>query len=165
MTPVGHTLFGLAVGTVCLPRRLTLSRKLGHYFAFALLANIPDLRLPNWGHNRYDISHSLFVNSLLIIIAIFVSARWTNIRYQLEGSIAWLSHLLLDSFYNHGLGVAIFWPFSKIRLVLPLPWFSVVKSPPPFTYEVIQEFLVEFVCYSPLLLIAIAVRKLKTRNK
>jgi hypothetical protein len=31
----------------------------------------------------------------------------------------------LDSLYNHGHGVAIFWPLSDVRLALPIPWFAV----------------------------------------
>ncbi|MGQ0603716.1 MAG: metal-dependent hydrolase [Anaerolineales bacterium] len=166
MTQVGHSLMGLAVGVVCAPRQLSWRSRLGYGVVFAALANLPDLPVPNWGHDRYDISHSVFVNLLLIVVT-WITLGWrADLRRSLGGwpvllggGLAWLSHLLLDSFYNHGMGVAIFWPFSEASLVLPIPWFSVVPSPPPFTLAHLQEFVAEFVSYSPLVLIALALRR------
>ena len=41
-------------------------RSFGIACAFVALANLPDWPLPNWGHDRHDISHSIFVNVGLI---------------------------------------------------------------------------------------------------
>jgi hypothetical protein len=164
MTQVGHTLTGLAIGVLCLPSPTSRLTKAVHLAAFLLLANTPDFPFDNWGHDRYDISHSLFVNLLLITTAMLVVSFTPKLRAGIGGGpvitgavIAWLSHLLLDSFYNHGLGVAIFWPFSPARLALPIPWFSLLpNSPPPFTAQVWRAYSIEFACYFPLLLAAIA---------
>ena len=161
MTQVGHSLIGVAVSVVCAPRSLSWRGRLGYGAAFAALANLPDLPIPYWGHDRYDISHSLFVNLLFILVIGAVFGLQTPLRQRLGGwpvmvggGLAWLSHLLLDSFYNHGLGVAIFWPFSEASLALPIAWFSTVPSPPPFTLAHLREYGAEFAGYGPVVLLA-----------
>ena len=168
MTQVGHTLTGLAVGVTCLPGRESTRSRLLRLAVFALLANIPDLRLPNWGHNLYFFSHSLFVNLLLILVFLSPFIFLKGMRAKAGGwwalaggSLAWLSHLFLDTFYNHGLGLAMFWPFSAARLALPIHWFSVVRDATfPFTPETTRIFLTEFAFYGSLLLAVIGLRKL-----
>jgi membrane-bound metal-dependent hydrolase YbcI (DUF457 family) len=167
MTQVGHTLTGITVGVLCLPKSHSPRGRAAHLILFGLVASIPDFGLPAWGHERYDISHSLFVNSFIILLLALCLALWDKPRHRiggwgvvLGGSLAWLSHLLLDSFYNHGHGVAIFWPFSDAHLALPIPWFSVVyKSPPPLTLETARIYAIELACYGILLLIAVGVRR------
>lgn len=167
MTQTGHTLTGIAIGILSMPTGDASKKKVAHVVAFALLANIPDLPLDNWGHGRYDISHSIFVNLLIIGIAVLAVTFLRNVRTRIGGwpvivggTVAWLSHLLLDSFYNHGQGVAIFWPFSDARLSLPIRWFSVVTSlPPPITPQMMQIFLIEFASYLPLVVVAILIRR------
>lgn len=163
MTTIGHTLTGIAIGLVCKPKNISLRRSIVHLAFFAFLANIPDLPLPKWGHDDYRVSHSLFVTLMFITTIVIGLAFAKKIRERLggwpvisSGALAWLSHLLLDSFYNTGYGIAIFWPFSKARLILPIPWFSVLPSiPPPFTWPIIQIFLIEFISYFPLVILAI----------
>ena len=166
MTQVGHALTGAAIGVLCLPPHLSKRVAGGHFVACALLANVPDFGFKNWGHDRYDISHSVFVN-LLIILAVMaglwllpgVRTRVSGGTIMLGGAASWLSHLLLDSFYNHGLGVAIFWPFSTARLALPIPWFSVLNSPLPITWQAVQVWGIELVSFLPLLLLAMGLRR------
>ena len=168
MTQVGHMIVGSSIGTLCLPKYSNFAKKFWHIMLFVFLANIPDLPIPYWGHDRYYFSHSLFVNLLLIVILILifqVLSKYTHVikvswQILIFGSLAILSHLLLDSFYNHGLGVPIFWPFSEASLVLPIPWLSVQKDlPPPITYEMARIWLLELVSFSPFLGIAILFRK------
>ncbi len=155
------------MGVLCLPQGATTKRTTIHLAVFVLLANIPDLPLKNWSHENYLVSHSLFVNLLFIVIAMIGLTTLRGVRTRIGGwpvmaggAIAWLSHLLLDSFYNHGHGIAVFWPFSDARLILPIPWFSTVTSlPPPVTPEMIRILLIEFVCYLPFLLLAVLMRK------
>ncbi len=173
MTQVGHALTGTAIAVICLPKHTSGPYKFLHFAAFVALALVPDFRLPNWGHDKYYISHSLFINLLFIFGFVILLALFKNIRAKIGGwvvitcgAIAWLSHLLLDSFYNHGKGVAIFWPFSKGRLILPIPWLSVVKPlPPPITTELIKILLIEFVTFSPLVFLAILIRNQTFTNK
>ena len=164
MTYVGHTIAGAAVGVLCEPRRGSLKRRLLHYAVFVLVANLPDLPVRYWGHDRYDISHSIVVASAVFAgaaIALVISRTalvkiggWRTYRFT---AIAWLSHLILDSLYNHGHGVAIFWPVSEARLVLPIPWFSIV-NPVRLSAEVLREYAVEAASFLPLLLLAVLAR-------
>jgi membrane-bound metal-dependent hydrolase YbcI (DUF457 family) len=164
MTTVGHILMGTAIGVLCLPERKSSRWKAAYFFVFALLANIPDLPFPNWGHDRYYLSHSLLVNLLLSLAVVFLLSWRRDIRSQLSGKIlvagvaAWLSHLLLDSLYGNSVGVAIFWPFSDAYLSLPIPWFHVVN--PRMTTALLQEFAVEFACYFLLVLLAAGLRRI-----
>ena len=165
MTTVGHALAGIAIGVLCLPERKSTRWKAAYFAVFALLPNIPDLPFPYWGHGSYELSHSLFVNLLAILGIAAVLAWRREIGSRLDGKIlagggvAWLSHLLLDSLYRDGRGVAILWPLSDASLHLPIPWFSVVQIPPPVTGVLLREFAVEFLSYSPLVLLAFALRR------
>jgi hypothetical protein len=166
MTQVGHALTGAAIGVLCLPRGSSATHKAFHIAAFALLANLPDLPFPGWSHDRYEISHSLFVNALLISLAAAGLIVMPRARASLggwpvatAGALAWLSHLLLDTFYNHGGGLAMFWPFSEARLALPIAWFSIVQGPPfPITPATWRVYAIEFAAYLPALLLAILLR-------
>lgn len=165
MTFVGHSLAGAAIGTICLPNNTSNQWKCVYFLIFILLANVPDLPVPYWGHDRYDISHSLFVN----LLGIFLIVPWAAapaIRHRIKhlsilvaASMAWLSHLLLDSFYNHGLGIAIYWPVSHARLALPVPWFSVLpNTPPPFTPRHLKIYGIELVAYGSLVVAIVVIR-------
>jgi hypothetical protein len=99
MTPVGHSLFGISVAILCIPKLKTIWAKALFLMSFALLANIPDLPITGWGHKQYQISHSLFVNLAMIVVIIVVLSLWNNARefiggkrVILGGAIAWLSH-------------------------------------------------------------------------
>jgi membrane-bound metal-dependent hydrolase YbcI (DUF457 family) len=165
MTSVGHSMMGLAIGIFCAPQQTSTPWKVGYFAAFVVLPNIPDLPFPLWGHHRYDISHSLFVTLLLCLIMIALLGWRPNIRHSIGdwkvlggGVTAWLSHLVLDSFYNHGRGVAIFWPLSDAHLALPIPWFSVAPFP-PLSLALLRECGIEFACYLPVVLLAYSLRR------
>lgn len=167
MTQMGHSLVGLSFGILAL-KKLPLNAKRifipSILILFVILANLPDLPVPGWGHDRYEVSHSLWIT---MIVALGISCAYLLLckyifktkpqgLFLLLMNLALFSHLLLDSFYNHGYGVAIFWPFSSASLVLPIPWLSVQKDlPPPITQEMIKIWLLEFLTFGPLLLVAL----------
>lgn len=163
MTQVGHTL----TGVICLPEKEPARWKIAHLAGFVLLANVPDFRFRYLGHHRYFISHTVFMNLFVILHVLPVFICLKDIRDKIGGwsvvvggVLAWLSHLLLDTFYNHGKGVKMFWPFSEVRLALPIPWFSVVKNPPPpLTSETVQILLIELAFYGTLLLLVVGAKK------
>jgi membrane-bound metal-dependent hydrolase YbcI (DUF457 family) len=164
MSPVGHSIIGLAFAAVALPPARGRKWQIGLAVAFVAIANLPDWPIPNWGHDRYDISHSIYVNLILIVLA--VSVWWaiplfkSSVRFRcmLLGAGAWLSHLLLDSFYNHGQGIAIFWPFSDGRLNLSIPWFNTLDlTQSAISRHNLSVYLIEFVAYLPVLIIAIII--------
>jgi membrane-bound metal-dependent hydrolase YbcI (DUF457 family) len=169
MTQIGHTIVGSAFGYFALPGRSRGFWKCMLLFIFIVLANLPDLPVPMWGHDRYDISHSIFSNLLLIGILIFLISLISNLLFHQRvnrwilfwGVIAVLSHILMDSFYNHGLGIPIFWPFSDKSLVLPISWLSVQKDwYVPITLDSVRIWLYEFITFGPFLLVSIWIRKL-----
>ncbi|HCN75957.1 MAG TPA: hypothetical protein DIT13_02035 [Verrucomicrobiales bacterium] len=160
MSPVGHSITGLALAALALPGKAP-RRWLGGA-AFIAIANLPDWPLPGWGHDRYEISHSLFVNLALITTGALV---WRSIpalrqaltaRLILLAACAWLSHLLLDSFYNHGKGLGIGWPLLEYRLNLPVPFFRIVDtSLALWNPRNLSVFAIELLAYSPLLALAL----------
>jgi membrane-bound metal-dependent hydrolase YbcI (DUF457 family) len=104
------------------------------FAAFTLVATAPDFPLPFWGHYSYRVSHSLFVNLAVVaaVVGLLIAPRARRSEASWRwvvagGAAAWLSHLLLDSFYSHGHGIRIFWPLSDAALNLPLPWFHVLR--------------------------------------
>ena len=59
MTQVGPALAGTASAVICLPKKTSRRYKFIHCAAFIALSLVPDYRIPNWGHDRYYISHSI----------------------------------------------------------------------------------------------------------
>ena len=171
MTSVGHSLTGIAIGVLSMPRARSPRFKVVFLAAFAVLANLPDLPVPGWGHSRYDISHSVFVNAGWILLAVADMAFLPKVRRVIGGwpvvacaAGAWLSHLLLDTFYNHGRGLAIFWPFSSASLRLPIPWFSTTPAWWKLTAHSLRVTSIETLFYGGVLVLCIAIRRLADRR-
>lgn len=170
MTYIGHSLTGLAVGAAVLPVGLSRGRMVVGLAVFAMLADIPDFPLPWWGHNAYRVSHSIFVNGALVGIALLglsivrmCKGAGLPKRVICGGVAAWFSHFLLDSMYNHGLGIRIYWPFSSGSLVLPVGCFSTLKrSPPPLDVHTFRVLAIELACYLPLLGVVVLARRILT---
>jgi len=166
MTIVGHVLTGTAIGTLAMPRKSSLGAKFAYLVVFIFLAELPDLPLPSWGHDIYYFSHSLFINLILIGLFTILPLEREDIRRRIGGwpvvaggVAAWLSHLLLDTFYNHGEGLLMFWPFSIARLALPIPWLTAnINHLPVTSPEVIRIFLLEFATFLPLVVITVYLR-------
>jgi hypothetical protein len=167
MTPVGHSMFGATIAIAGRSSSMGPRASATLVLAAALCANIPDFPLPGWGHERYRVSHSVFVGVALILVAAAIHAAIPGCRTRLGGwrvflicGAAWLSHYLLDSFYNHGKGLALLWPFSDARLALPIPWFSIVgRDTSPFAWHAIKTCGIEFLCYGALLGAVLLVRR------
>jgi len=157
MTFVGHSLVGASLAQAVIPAGASWRRWLFIVHLYVLLAFLPDLPLPGWGHNLYFFSHSLFVNVLFMVpatglVLYFQARREVSVYPVLVGAAAaWLSHFPLDAIYNHGQGVAVYWPFSEAVLNLPLPWFTTLDMRQPLTaaYNA-RVFLVEGAFYLPL---------------
>jgi hypothetical protein len=166
MTIIGHSLIGATLAVLFSPALLYERRKSIIIGAFIFVAYIPDLPLPGWGHWRYHISHSVFVNLLLIgptvLVMLYLKYAKNIGSYAiiLAVPVAWLSHFVLDSLYNHGQGVGIFWPFSANKLALPVSWFSTLKATQMFlSLHNLKVFLIELLVYVPIFSVAYFVRK------
>jgi membrane-bound metal-dependent hydrolase YbcI (DUF457 family) len=158
MTSVGHCLTGLSFASLVVPRSWERKEKLAAFAAFTLVANTPDLPLPFWGHFNYRVSHSLFVNLALVsaLVGLLLGHRaWRSQKawkwVVVAGAAAWLSHLLLDSFYSHGRGVRIFWPLSDGALNLAIPWLHVLRRSSSPDLANLRVFIVEALWYGALL--------------
>ncbi|MDJ0783548.1 MAG: metal-dependent hydrolase [Desulfosarcinaceae bacterium] len=165
MTTLGHSLMGLAALTICLPPGITWRGLLPWAILFIALASLPDWPLPQWGHQRLVVSHSLWTN--LMLCTLLTATLWRfgpksggSRRILICGALSWLSHLLLDTLYGDLPGVAIYWPFSDRLATLPLPWLkSLSHPPPPFDGAVIQILVLEAITFTPFLLAALWVRR------
>lgn len=171
MSPVGHSLVGLAFATVAMAPSRSVKWRVALAIVFVALANLPDWPIPRWGHDRYDISHSVFVNLTLIVLGLVFWAKVARFRSSIPfrcyllGAGAWLSHLLLDSFYNHGHGVAICWPVSEARLNFSMPWFDTLElSESVISPHNLSVYAIEFLAYSPVLMITVLAVKLIQRR-
>lgn len=170
MTPVGHSLTGLALAVLGAPLDMSLRRKAMFAAAFIVLPNLPDAPLPGWGHADYAVSHSLLVNAAMAVVVVRVIAAfpraWKEIgslRGALCGALAWQSHFLLDSFYNHGKGVAIYWPVSRARLNFSLPWFCTLPGW-ALDWTTARIVLIEALFYGIVLAVAIGARSIEVRR-
>lgn len=169
MTPIGHSLTGLSIGIVALPGDWPLRRRLAALPAFVVLANAPDVPLPSWGHDDYYVSHSLLANAMGVVVLAtlvrLVAGRRLPLRVYAGGALAWFSHLLLDSFYNHGRGIRVCWPFGNGRLRFPISWFSTMQREPLFSAHNLRVWLIELAAYGTLLVVTLlAVRWFRRRS-
>jgi len=172
MTEVGHSLTGLAIGCLSVPARFNKRAKAVYLLGFAALANVPDFPIKGWGHDLYHVSHSLAVNALIIAALIGILRVFCR-RFSFSvpkvvvfaAACAWLSHLVLDSFYCHGHGIRIFWPFSSTTaLNLAVPWFKVKNvHVSPLDWYNLRISLIEFASYSPLVIACVVFRRIKEK--
>ena len=161
MTPVGHCLAGMTIAALGVRQGVSSGRVVATYGVLMLAANLPDAPLPGWGHDRYEVSHSLFVTTALILALGLAwvglrQTRWRDERRFLGLiSLAWLSHLMLDTMYSHGHGLGMFWPVSDGSLALPVKCFDTLNMPIfPITRQHLSVFGVELVAYGSVFLVA-----------
>lgn len=172
MTVIGHTLAGLSVAALCVPRRWSWPAQLTAGAVVTLFADVPDLPIPPfWGHYMYRVSHSLFV--AMGILVPMVVAGWFVFRRSgglwgvtIGCACAWLSHLLLDCAYNHGIGLRMGWPFTKkLQISLALPWFSVNKNGWELTWNDARIALIEIAFYGIILAACLIARRFWGRRQ
>ena len=167
MSPVGHTLVGATIGVALWPQFEGRRQRTALLLGMVVAANIPDLPLPYWGHDRYYVSHSVFCG-LLVATVIYLGMRASPLGSQpvahrvifFATALALSSHYLLDTFYNHGKGLAMFWPFSKARVALPIPWFShmdITTHGQLFSWKNVRIWLVELAAFGTTSFVALAV--------
>jgi hypothetical protein len=168
MTLIGHSLVGATLAVLFTPRSHPGREKAIVIGVFIIMAYIPDLPVPGWGHWQYHVSHSVFANILLMMPVVMILCYLKYVKnfgsyiVIIGAVIAWSSHFLLDALYNHGSGVGIFWPFSSSKLALPVPWFSTLQiNLPLLSYYNLKVFFVEFLSYFPVFLAVLFIRRFK----
>lgn len=170
MTPIGHTLTGLAIGYLAVPRDTPPKQKAITLGVFALLASAPDLPFPYWGHNDYRISHSLIMTTLgILLIGGFFAFKYRGRppftpTMLIAGAIAWYSHIFLDTLYNHAIGLEVGWPLFDYRMSWPVPWLSPGNKLDVFSMHNVKVALFEFLTFGPLLMFAVFWRTMTRRS-
>jgi hypothetical protein len=173
MSPIGHSLAGAAVGVMVLRREMPRRRQACVLAGFIVLANLPDLSLLLPRVEAYSIGHSVFVSSALCVGAAIVLRFFRSSLPQVAdwriiggGAVSLLSHLLLDSLYNHRAGVAVLWPLNSAPLAMPLPWLGHWPDSSSFlTWQTLRVSCAETVTFFPLLGIAMAWRYVIQKRK
>jgi len=164
---------GMSFGVLCMPRRWSTRAKAGLLVVFAMLGNAPDVANKLTPYGWYNIVHSVFLNvgAILLLAAMLCVWWWQKGKPRGVwpifwcGGGAWLSHLLLDTFYNHGKGIQIFWPASDAALALPIPWFKTWQQPlDVYLIPNILTSLRELWVYGVLLLLCVLARHLWFRR-
>ena len=158
MTGAGHCLTGMSIGVLSLPPRWSTGARLLGMLVFGALAYVPDIKL----FSRYDVRHSLLVNASMMIVPVLALTLWRCLRERVGGwrticggCSAWLSHLLLDSFYNHGLGVKVGWPFGPLRLNFAIPFFASSRPEEGLSLHNLRVVSVELAFYGVLLVLCL----------
>lgn len=152
-TNVTHAIPAIAIG-------LGLSRYYigGKAIAIgAVIASVPDLDMLGtrffgipwdsiYGHRGY--THSITFAILAALTVAFLLYRHDFKKYFLFFLVCTVSHPLLDSLNNGGLGVAFFWPFSDARyhaFVQPVMNVNVSFRGLYLTMKGLPVFLSEFI--------------------
>jgi membrane-bound metal-dependent hydrolase YbcI (DUF457 family) len=162
VTTVGHSLTGLSLAVLTLPPKQSRRWYVLTGLCFIFFANIPDIPLPGWGHGFYRVSHSVFV-TLLLASLLALLLLWPRFRVLVGGrvivawSATWLSHMVLDSMYAHGRGIAIFWPFSDAHLAMPVPWFETLHVSVRSARD-LRVFAIEAMVYGAMLILCVGLR-------
>lgn len=149
MASIGHVLFGLAVARahdewvqqagVLRPPRARVAAAA----TFASLALLPDLDVVGFplgvsygaafGHR--GASHSLLAGVVLGLVAGMLLARSLRVALGptgLAAVLAVISHGLLDTLTDGGMGIALLWPWSTERWFAPLQPIPVAPIGPAF---------------------------------
>jgi hypothetical protein len=170
MTSLGHSLVGASIGLACLPAFKRMRSRLLFLVGIIAVASLPDWPLPGWGHYRLDISHSVIVNSGLILgitLAIYGLGRPTLRTYRCAAAgaaVAWLSHILMDTLYVDS-AMVIFWPLSATGVSLPVPWlYTMPHVPPPFDGKILKIFWYEALTFMPFFILAAIWRKSRRQD-
>ena len=159
--PVAHGLLGASIVASIHPH--PNNRYFMPLLVGAFLANAADLDffLVFALHSRAwhrGFSHSIML-ALVVCIMFMLSLGRQHIREAIAYGLAFASHGLLDYMMTkEGGGVELLWPFSSDRLVFGWVGLSELPSRLP-VIEVVKSLVVEFMLFTPLLILVISLRK------
>ena len=174
-TPYGHTLVGLSLFNLWYSRT-GLSNKKGFlvYGLIALGASFPDLDfipglfLGQGSRFHHSYFHSLGMACLvsLVVIVFFKVSKPEGPLLKTGGFILSLilSHLFLDYLTEAPKGFPLFWPFTEIRFLSPIPVLPRVErnlGNPDFFAQALFCFSVESFLLLPLWAASLAKKALR----
>lgn len=161
MASIGHVAVGVATARMWCGRAADLRVRIAAAIGFSALALAPDLdviafalRIPYaapFGHR--GASHALLT---AVVLAVIVGLALRNKRHAiLWAAVALVSHGLLDTLTDGGLGVALFWPFDTTRYFAPVRPIPVAPiGAGMFSARGLYVTMVELVAFLPFWLIA-----------
>src|SRR5688500_1526982 len=166
MASLGHVVVGLAAARIY-PTAPPVGRSwLKAAAGWTILSMLPDADVigfalgitygDEWGHR--GATHS-FVFSLALGAAIGALAPRFNrpaLRTAITASVVLVSHALLDTLTNGGLGCALFWPFDLTRYFAP--WTPIPVAPIGLAFLSPYGLIVattELLLFAPLLWFAV----------
>jgi len=172
MASIGHIAVGMAAARVYHEGRDPGWRSMACWSALSLL---PDSDVVGfalgvsygdpWGHR--GATHSL-IAAVVGSVAAGLAARATRrpaIRTSVVAALVLVSHGLLDSLTDGGLGVALLWPFDLTRYFAP--WQPIPVAPIGldfFSAYGLTVSLTELVLFAPLLVWALRPRRIAVRT-
>ena len=166
MASIGHVLIGIAAARLSRERQRTIWSPVTAGVIWSGLSLLPDADVfgfrfgvryeDTWGHR--GATHSLTFAVGIGILA-WVVARLTKlaaVRTGLMAAAVVMSHSILDTFTDGGLGCALLWPFSDERFFAP--WTPIPVAPIGRAFlsrEGARVAAFELVAFAPFLLYAI----------
>ncbi|RYZ38638.1 MAG: metal-dependent hydrolase [Myxococcaceae bacterium] len=170
MASIGHVAIGIAAARAWVGNDASRGRLVRAMLAFSALSLLPDADViafafgipyeAPWGHR--GASHS-FVFALwltAVIVAIARRAGAPPLRTFVCVALVALSHGLLDTLTDGGLGCALLWPFSNARLFAPLTPIPVAPiGLYMFSGRGLYVVMVELLLFAPFFLYATFPRK------
>jgi len=166
MASIGHVLIGMAAARLSRERQRTIWSPVTAGAIWSGLSLLPDadvfgFRLgvryeDTWGHR--GATHSIaFALGVAIVVAVIARlAKLKAIRTGLIALAVVMSHSILDTFTDGGLGCALLWPFSDERFFAP--WTPIPVAPIGRAFlsaEGARVAAFELVAFAPFLLYAI----------
>ena len=171
MASVGHIAIGLAAARIYDPGH---AARVPAAVAWSTLALLPDVDVIGfafgvdysdpWGHR--GASHSIALAAALAL-AIGLCARWFArpvTRTAWLAILVLVSHPVLDTMTDGGLGCALLWPFDLTRYFAP--WRPIPVAPIGlhfFTAEGVRVALTELILFAPLFVVALRYPRLPAR--
>lgn len=166
MASIGHVAVGMAAARVYRDGRVPGWSAAAFWSAISLLpdSDVIGFRFgveygDPWGHR--GATHSLtFALALAATLGLAASRfRWPGRRVWLIASVVLVSHGLLDTLTDGGLGAALFWPFDLTRYFAP--WRPIPVAPIGLDYFSPYGAIVAFtelLLFSPLMFFALRSR-------
>lgn len=173
MASIGHVAVGMAAARAWVGKDASRGALVRAMIAFSVLSMWPDADViafsfgipysAPWGHR--GATHSLFL-ALLVTLAVVAIARRRGAeprRTFLAVAFVAVSHGLLDTLTDGGLGCALLWPFSTERFfapVTPIPVAPIGRH--MFSPRGLYVVMCELLLFAPFFLYATFPRKKHT---
>jgi inner membrane protein len=167
MASLGHIAVGLAVARVRGGRPLRQRRWLAAGVLWSLLSLLPDVDVigfslgvrygDEWGHRGATHSIILSVSVAALVGAAALPRRRPAVSTALAAALVLVSHALLDTLTDGGLGCALFWPFDLTRYFAP--WTPIPVAPIGVDFlsaSGLYVAVVEAILFAPLFWLALS---------